>query len=136
MGPYNASKFGLEAVADSLRQELRPHGIQVSIIEPGAIATPMWERGRDAAVAARQRLGNVAEELYGPSLDRMEDVATETGERGIPPERAAATIFKALTARRPRTRYQVGIDSFVGVRLRALLPSRIFDRAIARTTGL
>jgi NAD(P)-dependent dehydrogenase (short-subunit alcohol dehydrogenase family) len=136
MGPYHASKFGLEAVADSLRQELRPHAVMVSVVEPGATATPIWEKGSNAAVAARQELGPEAESLYGASLDRMEDVARETGERGVPPDQVAATILKALTARRPRTRYQVGIDSKVGVRLRALLPDRVMDRAIARNTGL
>lgn len=136
MGPYHASKFALEAVADSLRQELKPHGLAVSVVEPGAITTPMWEKGREAGVAARDRFAPRAEELYGASLDRMESLARETGERGIPPEKVAGAVLKALTARRPRTRYRVGADARVGITVRKLVPDRLMDRLISRTTGL
>ena len=108
----------------------------VSVVEPGAIATPMWKKGSEAGVAARQGLTPGAEELYGSSLDRMEDLARETGERGAAPEKVADAVLHALTARRPRTRYRVGIDSRVGISVRKLLPDRLMDRLIARTTGL
>ena len=110
-GAYHAAKFGLEAVGDVFRQELRPWGIKVAIVEPGSIATPIWERG-DAevdAIGGRARDGQA--ELYGEAIEAYREVARKTGARGIPPEKVAAKIEHALTARRPRTRYLVGADA-------------------------
>jgi len=136
MGAYHAAKFGLEAVGDSLRQELSRFGIEVVIVEPGTIATPIWDKGADGARTTRERLGAEAEALYGESLDRMEAVARGAGERGIPAEKVADAVLTALTARRPRTRYPVGLDSQIGTRIRRLVPDRLMDRLIARATGL
>jgi len=136
MGAYHAAKFGIEAVGDSLRQELRPFGIGVVIVEPGSVATPIWSKGAESANAVRERFDPAAEALYGTSLDRMEDLARETGERGIPPERVADAVFRALTARRPRTRYRVGPDARVGITVRKFIPDRLMDRLIARATRL
>lgn len=136
MGAYHAAKFGLEAVGDSLRQEVSPFGVDVVIVEPGTIATPIWTKGADEAVAKRELLGAEGEALYGKSLDQVEKVARRSGERGIPPEKVADTVLHALTTGRPRTRYQVGLDSKVGTRVRRLVPDRLMDRLIARATGL
>jgi NAD(P)-dependent dehydrogenase (short-subunit alcohol dehydrogenase family) len=104
MSPYHASKFGIEAVGDVLRQELRQFGVQVSIVEPGSVATPLWEKGRATAEAVRGNLSAEGQELYGESLARAEKTLGQTAERGVPPERVAKVVAHALTARRPRTR--------------------------------
>jgi NAD(P)-dependent dehydrogenase (short-subunit alcohol dehydrogenase family) len=136
MSPYHASKFGIEAVGDALRQELRPFGVEVSIVEPGSVATPIWEKGKGTAEAIRGRLTSEQEALYGEKVARMAEVVEEVGARGVAPEKIASVIAKALTAGRPRTRYLVGADARAMVLLRRLLPDRLGDRIVARVTGL
>jgi NAD(P)-dependent dehydrogenase (short-subunit alcohol dehydrogenase family) len=132
-GAYHAAKFGIEAVGDIFRQELRPWGIKVAIVEPGSIDTPIWERGERTAdeLATPER-----EALYGQVVERYRKVIKETAERGIPAEKVAETIEQALTASRPRSRYLVGIEAKVGARLRQLLPTPVFDRIVRRQMNL
>jgi NAD(P)-dependent dehydrogenase (short-subunit alcohol dehydrogenase family) len=135
LSPYHASKFAIEAVGDSLRQEVRGQGISVSIIEPGSIATEIWDKGEDTAARLRAGLDPDAERLYGRALDRFAELGKEAGAQGIPPQKVAEAIAHALTAARPRTRYLVGRDA----RIRAVvarLPDRLRDRLVARVTGL
>jgi NAD(P)-dependent dehydrogenase (short-subunit alcohol dehydrogenase family) len=134
-GAYHAAKFGIEAVGDVFRQELRPWGISVSIVEPGSIDTPIWERGERAADELGERSPR-REELYGGVVERYREVVRQTAERGIAPEKVAAAIEHALSDGRPRSRYLVGIDAKVQARLRPLLPTRVFDRVVARVMGL
>jgi len=135
-GAYHAAKFGLEAVGDVFRQELRPWGISVSVVEPGSIATAIWERGEAEVdvIAARARDGHT--DLYGGAIDAYREVARKTGARGIPPERVAKKIAHALTARRPRTRYLVGADARGQAFATRVLPDRLVDWLVARATGM
>ncbi|HEX7058544.1 MAG TPA: SDR family oxidoreductase [Solirubrobacterales bacterium] len=135
-GAYHAAKFGLEAVGDVFRQELRSWGIAVSVVEPGSIATPIWERGMDEADAIEGRAGDGHVDLYGKSIAAYREVAMRTGARGIPPQKVAKTIERALTSRRPRTRYLVGADARGQALAIRLLPDRLVDRLIARATGM
>lgn len=130
-GAYHAAKFGIEAVGDVFRQELRPWGIPVSIVEPGSIDTPIWERGESAADDVGTRSPR-QEELYGRMIERYREAVRRTAERGIPPERVAKTIERALSARRPRSRYLVGTDAKVQARLKTVLPTSWLDRFVAR----
>ena len=135
-GAYHAAKFGIEAVGDVFRRELRGWGISVSIVEPGSIATEIWDRGEAAAdeiagalAAARSALRRGDRALSGrPSK--------ASAGRGIPPDRAARAIEHALTARRPSARYLIGTDAKVQARARHLIPTRLFDRIVARATGV
>ena len=136
MAPYHASKWGIEAVGDVVRQELRRFGVQVSIVEPGTVATPIWEKGRATARAVRNHLSAEGQELYGEPLARTERRLEQNAERGVPPEKVATVVAHALTARRPRTRYLVGADAKVMATLGRLLPDRVRDRLVARATGL
>jgi NAD(P)-dependent dehydrogenase (short-subunit alcohol dehydrogenase family) len=136
LSPYHASKFGIEAVGDSLRQELRPFGIEVSIVEPGSVATPIWEKGKGTAESVHGRLTPEERALYGEKVTRMGEIAESTGARGAPPEKVAAVIAHALTVRRPRTRYLVGADARAMALLGRFVPDRIRDRLVARATGL
>lgn len=129
---YNASKHALEAIGDSLRQEMRQFGVGVSIVEPGSVATPFWEKGLAQAPQARAGLGGELESLYGDDLDRAEAASEKAAARGIPPERVAEAIVHALTASRPKTRYLVGTDAKIQAAVRKVVPDRGFDRLIAR----
>lgn len=134
-GAYHAAKFGVEAVGDVFRQELRPWRISVSIVEPGSIATPIWDRGERTADEIGERTPH-REVLYGKAIASYRKVVKDLAERGIPPEKVAEAIEHALTARRPRARYLVGLDAQVQARLKYLIPTRIFDRAVARIMHL
>ena len=135
-GAYHAAKFGLEAVGDVFRQELASAGIRVSIVEPGSIATPIWERGVSEADGLLERATDEEKALYPKYIAKYRQVARSTAARGIPPEKVAATIEKALTAARPRTRYLVGVDARGQALMARFLPDRLVDRLVALFTGL
>jgi NAD(P)-dependent dehydrogenase (short-subunit alcohol dehydrogenase family) len=135
-GAYHASKFALEAVGDVFRQELAPWGIRVSIIEPGSIATPIWDRGVSEADTLIGRSSEEEKALYPRYIARYQKVARAAAARGIPPEKVAATIEKALTASRPRTRYLVGLDARGQALMSRLLPDRVTDRLISMLSGI
>lgn len=134
-GAYHAAKFGIEAVGDVFRQELRSWGISVSIVEPGSIDTPIWDRGEKTGEEIGGRSPQ-REALYGKAIERYREVVRSTAERGIAPEKVARVIEHALSARRPRTRYLVGLDAKLQARVRPLIPTRAWDRIVARTMGL
>lgn len=136
VGPYIASKHAIEGLSDSLRRELRPWGIQVALIEPGSIATPIWEKGRVEGKRMRADLPPRGETLYRPLLDKMDAYVERTAARGIPPEAVARAVERALTASRPRARYRVGADAELTYWLTRLLPDRVMDALSARLIGL
>jgi NAD(P)-dependent dehydrogenase (short-subunit alcohol dehydrogenase family) len=133
-GAYHVAKFGIEAAGDVFRQELRSAGISVSIVEPGSIKTPIWERS-DREIDSLIERAPQTEELYGPQVAAIRKISRRLGERGIPPERVAEQIEQALTARRPRARYLVGIDTKLQVRAKIVTPTRVWDRIVARVIG-
>jgi NAD(P)-dependent dehydrogenase (short-subunit alcohol dehydrogenase family) len=134
VGPYNASKFALEAVSDSLRRELRGQGIDVVVIEPGAIKTPIWQKGNAAAEEMLADAPPEAERLYGGLIRalRAETVKIEE-KRGLPPEEVARVVGEAMTAAKPKTRYLVGRDAKLRAAMAKRLPDRVMDSLIART---
>jgi NAD(P)-dependent dehydrogenase (short-subunit alcohol dehydrogenase family) len=135
-GAYHAAKFGVEAVGDVFRQELRPWGISVSIVEPGSIDTPIWERGEQNVNEIEARAHPDQEALYGKAIASFRKVVQDLADRGISPEKVAEAISHALEADRPRTRYLVGLDAKLQARLKVLIPDRIFDRIVARMMHL
>ncbi len=132
IGPYVASKFALEGMSDTLRMELRQWNIQVVVIQPGAIATPIFDVSRRRGKAIAERMPKRAEELYPRVLSAMRDRRGRTPRRAIAPDRVARVIERALTARRPKTRYLVGRDAKLGALAAALLPDRLLDRLLTR----
>ncbi len=131
-GPYSASKFAVEALTDVLRQEVGPLGVRVVAVEPGAIATPIWERGRRAGDGRWAEVEPAVQRRYTRLVDAVHALA-ERGERdGLPPEAVAEVVGKALTARRPRTRYLVGKDAVAQAWLGKLLPDRAMDALVRR----
>jgi NAD(P)-dependent dehydrogenase (short-subunit alcohol dehydrogenase family) len=129
-GPYAASKFAFEALSDSLRRELRG-AVHVSIVEPGSIATPIWNRGGATADALFAAMPPEAHERYGGLVATMRAQAMKQPEEGLPPATAAEVIAKALTAKRPRARYLVGRDAKIAARMARVLPARAMDALIA-----
>jgi NAD(P)-dependent dehydrogenase (short-subunit alcohol dehydrogenase family) len=136
LSPYAASKFALEGITDSLRRELRPLGVHVAIVEPGAIATRIWEKGVAAADDLLAAAPPDAERIYGPTIAAIRKQAVKATEEAIPPEEVAKAVQHALTADRPRTRYPVGRDAKQRIRLAGLLPDRAFDALMARLLGI
>ncbi len=132
--PYGASKHAVEAIGDALRGELHNSGIAVSLVEPGSVKTPIWSKGR--AQADQMTVPPELEAEYGHVKSAFSKVLSDTESRGVPPERVAATIERALTTRRPRSRYLVGADAHGMVLARALLPSRVFDGIVRRALGV
>jgi NAD(P)-dependent dehydrogenase (short-subunit alcohol dehydrogenase family) len=136
LGPYSASKFALEAIADALRLELQPWGIQVALIEPGSIATPIWTKGAAAANVLQAGLPAHVVEDYGAAMHAMRKAAGDAGRRGISPDAVARAVEHALTARVPKTRYLVGSDARFRALLMQIVPDRLRDRLITRAMKL
>jgi NAD(P)-dependent dehydrogenase (short-subunit alcohol dehydrogenase family) len=135
LSPYNASKFAIEGLSDSLRRELRPLGVDVAVVEPGAIATEIWRKG---TATADELLASApeAEAVYGRTIAAIRAQAGDATQRAIPPEEVAKAVAHALTAPKPRTRYVVGRDAKQRIRASSLLPDRTFDALVARALKL
>ena len=136
VGAYNASKFALEGLSDSLRRELRSLGVDVILIEPGGVKTPIWNKAEHLADEMLEDVPPEAERLYGGLIQAVrkgtQRIATDTG---IEPSEVAEVIGKALTASRPHARYLVGNDARQRAVMSKLLPARVMDRLIGRALG-
>jgi NAD(P)-dependent dehydrogenase (short-subunit alcohol dehydrogenase family) len=137
VSPYNASKFGLEGLSDSLRRELRGQGVDVILIEPGGVKTPIWAKASQLADEMIEAdMPAEAERLYGRMIEAVRAGTTRIAqETGIEPREVAEVIGTALTASRPRTRYLVGRDAKLRAVMARVLPDRVMDRLIARALG-
>ena len=137
VGAYHASKFALEAISDTLRRELLSQGVDVIVIEPGGVKTPIWRKGDELAAELTSDLPPEGERLYGPLIAAIrKETAKIATETGIEPREVAEAIGRALTARRPRARYLVGRDAKMRAPAAAVLPARVMDRIVARTLGV
>lgn len=132
VGPYSASKFALEAITNTMRRELRPWGIWVSVIEPGAIATPIWDKSAETADTVLAEIPPDKLALYEELIATTRTMAAKLGAGGLPPEKVADKVAHALTARRPRARYLIGAEAKTRVTLQHLLPTRTFDALVDR----
>jgi NAD(P)-dependent dehydrogenase (short-subunit alcohol dehydrogenase family) len=130
LGAYHASKFGMVGLADTLRAELAPSGIRVVLIEPGAIATPIWDRGAAAGNELLPGLPEAGRQRYSAQIAVAQSSAAKSAKRGLPPVRAAQVVLKALTATNPRPRYLVGPDAHAAAVV-AQLPHRLRYRLTA-----
>jgi NAD(P)-dependent dehydrogenase (short-subunit alcohol dehydrogenase family) len=132
--PYAASKHAIEAFGDALRVELRTSGVKVALVEPGSVATPIWDKSR--VEADRVEVPPELQAQYGHVPAAMDKVLQDTARRGVPPEAVAATIEHALTAPRMRARYVVGRDAKAMLLAKRLLPDLLFDRLARRVLGV
>jgi NAD(P)-dependent dehydrogenase (short-subunit alcohol dehydrogenase family) len=133
-GPYASSKHAIEAVGDALRVELHNSHVQVALIEPGSIATPIWDKSRGEA--DRLRIPPELQAQYGRVPEAMDKVLADTASRGIAPDAVAQAIEKALGARRMPARVLVGRDARAMLLAKRLLPDRVFDRIVLSRIGL
>jgi NAD(P)-dependent dehydrogenase (short-subunit alcohol dehydrogenase family) len=129
-GAYCASKFAMEALTDALRMELRPWHMHVSIIEPGFIATPIWEKSKEAASLLFDSLPDQADNLYGTIIPAVRERYFQAGMHGTPADEVARVIIRALTAARPKTRYIVGRGARLGTSVLVRLPDKLRDALI------
>jgi NAD(P)-dependent dehydrogenase (short-subunit alcohol dehydrogenase family) len=129
LGPYAASKFALEGLSESLRRELMMFGIDVIVIGPGAVATPIW------AKADQLDTSRYANTPYASALDRVKAFMVANGGKGLAPEVLGQAIHKALTTPNPKVRYAVTPDPFQNF-LSGVLPKRTLDKVIGKRLGL
>jgi NAD(P)-dependent dehydrogenase (short-subunit alcohol dehydrogenase family) len=136
LGAYHASKFALEAISDTLRRELLSQGVDVIVIEPGDVKTPIWRKGEELGLELTSDMPPEGERLYGAQIAAVRKHAAKVAdETGIDPRRVAEAIGRALTAKRPRARYLVGRDAQMRAPVAALLPDRVMDRLVGRAMG-
>ena len=127
--PYCASKHAIEGLSESLRRELMLFGIDVIIVAPGAVKTPIWSKAEEIDLSVYKN------SPYLPALNKVMAFMMELGANGLPAERIAAIVFEALTAASPKVRYQITPDRLRHL-IGAVLPKRTFDRIIAKRLGL
>ncbi|BBX99814.1 short-chain dehydrogenase [Mycobacterium seoulense] len=129
-GAYAGSKFALEAVSDALRREVSDFGIQVVVVEPGAVKTEMAERGIATAEALMANMTAAQLARYDALAAAVTAQARSFGEDGVSAEHAAKVIVKAATASRPRTRYTIGRDAAILLRISRVVSDRVLDRIV------
>jgi NAD(P)-dependent dehydrogenase (short-subunit alcohol dehydrogenase family) len=127
LGAYVASKHGLEGFSETLRRELMLYGIDVIIIGPGAIATPIWDKAEQLDTSL------YAHTEYFESGQRVQKYMIEDGRRGYPPEKVGEVVWHALTTPKPRVRYAVIPGNPVRNFIQSLLPKRTLDNIIAKS---
>jgi short-subunit dehydrogenase len=129
-GAYAGSKFALEAVSDSLRREVCGLGVKVVVVEPGAVRTEMLDRGVANADRLKAVMTTDQLERYGDLVAAVSKQAGSFGEDGVSAESAARVIARVAAAPRPRTRYTIGRDAAILVRLARVLSDRFLDRIV------
>jgi len=129
VGAYAASKYGLEGFSESLRRELMLYGIDVIIVGPGSVATPIWDKAEELDISM------YANTEYVESARRVQEFMIRNGRNGYPPEKVGEVVWHALTTPKPRVRYAVIPGSSLNRVIQMLLPKRMVDRIIARNLG-
>ncbi|UGV25812.1 SDR family oxidoreductase [Rhodopseudomonas boonkerdii] len=129
LSPYSTSKFALEGLSESLRRELMLFGVDVVTIVPGPVRTPIWSKAEAIDIA------RFARSPYLPALTKLRGMLAQLSEKGLPPERIAALVHRALTDARPKARV-VASPEPVQTFIAGVLPKRWIDRIIARQLGL
>jgi NAD(P)-dependent dehydrogenase (short-subunit alcohol dehydrogenase family) len=129
LGAYCASKFGLEGMSESLRRELMIFGVDVIIIAPGTVATPIWEKADAVDVTP------FANTPYAPALDRLKRAMVSMGKQGLPPGTIGEAVKTALTVMKPKTRYTLTPSPMQDM-MATTMPKRMVDTMIARRLGL
>jgi len=129
MSAYSASKFAIEGLSESLRREMMLFGIDVIIIAPGAVKTPIWSKAEEVDISAYKN------SPFFPALERIRKFMLQLGETGLPAEKIAERIAEALTSASPKVRYQITPDPIRHL-MTAVLPKRMVDKIIAKRLGL
>jgi NAD(P)-dependent dehydrogenase (short-subunit alcohol dehydrogenase family) len=128
VAPYCMSKHALEGLSESLRRELMLHGIDVIVIGPAVVKTPIWDKARDLDISA------YATSAFLPALQTMRN-AMQSNAGGLSPEAIGELILRTLTVARPKVRYAIS-SAPLELLLVRLLPKRLLDRIVAKRLGL
>jgi len=136
LGPYAASKFALEAITDSLRVELRRWKIQVSIVEPGCVGTSIWDKAESTVQHFSETISPEMVQLYGKDIQAIERMTEKLAGLAMPVSRVVRVVVRALTARRPKTRYLVAPRARLLLPLLPFVTDRFLDWIIRRQIGL
>lgn len=136
IAPYSASKHAIEAIGEAMRHELASTGIRVVVIEPGAVRTPIWDKGQSAADDIEASLPAEAVERYGSAVADLRKAMDFQARTGVDPEVVARVVEKAVTSARPRPRYLVGRDAKMMATLVRLLPDSALDATMKRVMRL
>jgi NAD(P)-dependent dehydrogenase (short-subunit alcohol dehydrogenase family) len=126
---YSASKHAIEGLSESLRREMMLFGIDVIIVAPGAVKTPIWSKADEVDISGYRN------SPFFPALEKVRKFMAQLGETGLPAEKIAEVIATALTSAAPKVRYQISPDPMRHLMM-AVLPKRMIDRAIAKRLGL
>lgn len=129
LGAYCASKHALNGMSESLRRELLPFGIEVSVVAPGAIITPIWGKG------GLSDISQYRDTPYGASMNKFEDMMEKAGQGGLPVSRVADAVWHAITSPKPKLRYEVIPRRFREWTLPKFLPKRTVDKFIGKMMG-
>ena len=135
-GPYTISKFAFESFSDVLRRELSPWNIHVAIIEPGRINTPIWEKSLGVVENILANLPQKVHELYGQAFETSIKATLKSKQPGTSPEVVARAVAHALTARKPKLRYPVGMDAKLVTLFASVFPARWADALLAKQRGI
>jgi NAD(P)-dependent dehydrogenase (short-subunit alcohol dehydrogenase family) len=135
IAPYAASKHAIEAIAESMRHELAVIGIRTVVVEPGAVRTPIWDKGR-AADDIEASLSPEALERYGPAIVGLRKTMEFQARTGVDPALVARVVERAVTSSRPAARYLVGRDAQAMAMVAQLLPDRARDLAMRMSMRL
>lgn len=136
LGAYAASKFALEAAADALRIEVRPWGVRVAVVEPAQTDTDMWRTADDMVVELETSMPAEYRALYDKHIAGMKKFIPMSKKMAVPTSNVVAVVEEALTARRPRARYLVGLGSKLQVSIMKSIPAALRDRVIAKVAGV
>jgi NAD(P)-dependent dehydrogenase (short-subunit alcohol dehydrogenase family) len=129
LGAYAASKHALEGFSESLRRELMLYGIDVIIVGPGSVATPIWDKAEKADLSMYENTD------FAEAFRRLQKYMIEDGRKGYPPEKVGEVVWNALTTSKPRVRYAVVPGNPISQMIQAVLPKRVRDGIIARNLG-
>ncbi|WP_323760901.1 SDR family oxidoreductase [Maricaulis sp.] len=130
LGPYAASKHAVEGISKSLRRELMLYGIEVVVIGPGAVATPIWSKAEEIDTTPYK------DSPFFEAMQRIQGWMARNGPAGFPPSKIADRVFRGLTDAKPRFRYAIVPDRITNWSLPKVLPERLVNNLVAKRVGL
>jgi NAD(P)-dependent dehydrogenase (short-subunit alcohol dehydrogenase family) len=135
-GPYNASKFALEGMADSLRIELRPWKVKVVLVEPASTDTALWQDALTQLDATMDAMSDEHRRLYAAHAKGMRRATKAIQKQAVPAEHVVRAVERALNDRRPKARYPVGAPAKIQLVMDAVTPTSVMDASLATMTGI